>query len=75
MKSIASASMNISTITSFGDNFDPLSMNNSFKAETFEPEPTFGKTINKIKANGLKNITSIYINVSAIIYNKLSLYS
>ena len=47
--------MNISAITSFDNNFYPLSMNNSFEAEKFEPEVTFENTINDIKANHFKN--------------------
>ena len=35
LKSIASAAMNMSYITSFDKNFDPLSMNNIFEAENF----------------------------------------
>ena len=53
-------------------NYDPLCINNSFEAATFEPEPTFEKTINDIKANHLKIITSIDINVSSITSNKPS---
>ena len=45
-------------------------MNNIFEAETIEIEPTSEKTINEIKANHLKHITSIDINVSAITPNK-----
>ena len=57
MKSFASASTNILDITSFDENFDPLSMNNSFEAETIEPGQTFENNINKIKANHFKSIT------------------
>ena len=38
---IASATMNISAITLFEDNFKQLSMNNRTEAEKIEPEPTF----------------------------------
>ena len=41
MKIIASASMNLLSITSFYDDCDPLSMKNIFEAEKWEPEPTF----------------------------------
>ena len=64
--------MNISYITSFDDNFKQLSMNNIIEAEKFEPEPTFENTINEIKFNHLKVITSIDMNVSAITSNKPS---
>ena len=47
-------------------------MNNSFEAAKFEPEPTFEKTINDIKSNHLKSITSIDMNISAITSNKTS---
>ena len=41
-------------------------MNNSFEAEKFEPYPTFEKTINEIKDNHLKSISSAAKNSSAI---------
>ena len=66
MKSIPSDAMHLSDITSFGKNYDPLSMNISFEAEKFEPEPTFEKTINEIKDNHLKSIASFATNPSAI---------
>ena len=50
-------------------------MNNIFEAATFKPEPTFEKTINDIKADNLKSITSIDMNVSAITLNKPYSYS
>ena len=52
--------------TSFYNNFDQLSMNNSFKASKVEPEPTFENTINEIKDNHMKSITSAAMNISAI---------
>ena len=70
---IASASTNPSAIKLFDENFDPLYINNIFESAKFEPEPTFGNTINEIKANNLKNITSIDMNISAITSNKTSL--
>ena len=48
--------------TSFDENFDPLSMNSRTKVAKFEPGPTFEKTINEIKDNHLKIITSIAMN-------------
>ena len=45
MKIIASAATNPSVIISFDDNFDPLFINNSSKAEKFEPEPTFDRLL------------------------------
>ena len=75
MKSITSTAMNLSAITSFDDNFDPICTNNSFEAEKFEPEPTLEKNINEIKANDLKSITSIDMSVSAITSNKNHLSS
>ena len=66
LKIIAFSATNPSNITSFDEIFDTLCMKNSFEAEKFEPEPTFDNTINEIKANDLKSITSIDINVSAI---------
>ena len=62
--------MNPSDITYFDDTFDPLCINRIFESEKFEPETTFEKTINEIKYNHLKSITSIDINVSDIISNK-----
>ena len=64
--------MNLSAITSFGGNFEQLSMNSRIEVAKFEPEPTFEKTINGIKYNHLNIITSIDMNVSAITSNKPS---
>ena len=64
--------MNVSGITSFNKNFDQVFMNNSFGAENFEPKTTFEKTLNEIKYNRLKGITSIDMNVSYITSNKPS---
>ena len=64
--------MNISAITYFGNKIDPFSMKNSFEAAKLEPEPIFEKTINDIKANHLKIITSIEMNLSAITSKKPS---
>ena len=69
LKNITCAAMNISSITSFDDNFEQLSMNSRIEVAKFEPEPTFEKTINEIKANHLKSITSIDTNVSTIKLN------
>ena len=41
LESIASTAMNISAITSFDENFDPICMSNIFEAEKIEPEPRF----------------------------------
>ena len=73
LKSIASAAINLSDITNFGDNFDPLSMNRRIEVKYFEPEPTFENTINEIRSNHLRSITSIDMNVSAITLNQHSL--
>ena len=70
LKIIASAATNPSDITSSEETFDPFCINNSFEAETFEPEPTFENTINEIKPDYLKSISSIDINVSAITSKK-----
>ena len=51
-------------------NFYQISINNSFEVEKLEPEPTFEKTINEIKANHSKSIISIDMNL-----NKHSSYS
>ena len=66
LKSIASTATNPSAIASFDENFDPLCINNNFEAAKFEPEPIFKKTINEIKDNHLKGITSIDMNVSDV---------
>ena len=68
LKSITSATMNLSAINLFGNNFKQISMNIRFEVENFEPEPTFENTINEIKANHLEIITSIDINVSAVTF-------
>ena len=72
MKSITSAAMNISAITSSDEKIDPLSMNNSFEAAKFEPEPTFENISNEITDNHLKSITSVDMNVSYITSKKTS---
>ena len=65
-KSIASTAMDLSAITLFGGNIEQLSINSRIELAKFEPEPTFENTINYIKANHLKSIISIEINVSYI---------
>ena len=45
-------------------------MNSIIEEEKFEPEPTFEKTINEVKDNHLKSITSIAMNLSSITWNK-----
>ena len=66
LKSISSASTNLSAIKYFDGNFDPPFIKKNSEATKFEPEPTFEKTINEIKSKHLKNITSIDMNVSDI---------
>ena len=63
LKTIACAVMNLSAITSLENKFKHLSMNIIIEVAKFEPEPTFENTINDIKDNNLKSITSIDINV------------
>ena len=72
LKSIASVATNTSAIISFDKSFDPLCINNRFEPEKFETEPIFENTINEIKANHLKSIASVDMNVSAITSNKPS---
>ena len=72
LKSIASSAIDISAITLFENNIEPLSMDNRFEAEKLGPEQTFDKTINKIKDNHLKIITSFEMNLSPITSNKPS---
>ena len=64
--SIASAAMNLSAIAFFDENIDTLYMNNIYEAAKFEPEPKIENTINEIKSNHFKIITSIVMNVSDI---------
>ena len=52
--------------TSFNENFKQLSMNSNIEVEKFEPGTTFERTINEIKYNHLKIISSATINISAI---------
>ena len=47
-------------------------MNNIFESAKFEPKPTVENTIDDIKADHFKIITSIDMNVSAITLNKAS---
>ena len=63
---IPSQLLSTKTTTSFDKDFDQLSMNNSFEAAKFEPEPTFEKTISEIKDNNLEIIASATTNTSAI---------
>ena len=67
--------MNLSAITLFDENIEKLVMNSRIEVEKIEPEPTFEKTVNDIKDDNLKIITSIEINVSAITPKKPSSYS
>ena len=66
LKSIASATMNISTVAFFYNSFKQLSMNINIEVAKFEPGPTFEKTINDIKDNHLKIIASATMNLLAI---------
>ena len=66
LKSIASAAINPSDITYFDETFDPICIKNIFESAKFEPEPTFENTINEIKDNHIKSITSAAMNISAI---------
>ena len=47
-------------------NFKRLNKNSRNEAEKFEPGPTFEKTINEIKDNHMKIITSAAMNLSDI---------
>ena len=49
-----------------------LVLNSRIEAAKFEPEATLEKTINYIKIDNLKSITSITMNLSAIALNKPS---
>ena len=64
--------MTSEAITLFDKSSYHLSIKNRTGAEKFKLEPTFENTINEIKANHLKIITSIDMNVSAITLNKPS---
>ena len=66
LKIIASAAMNIPTITSFVKNFKQISMNRRNEIEKFEPGPSFEKFINEIKHDNLKSIDSTAMNISYI---------
>ena len=59
-------------LASFNKNFEQLSINSRNEVSNFETEPTFENTINEIKANHLKSITSINMNVSSITPKTLS---
>ena len=66
LKIIASSAMNLSAITLFNDNFKQLSMKITIEVAKFEPGPTPEKTINEIKDNNMKSITSGAMNLSDI---------
>ena len=70
LKSIAPAAMNLSAITLTDKNLEQLSMNRIIEAAKFKPEPTFENTINEIKANHLKSLYSLDMNISTITYNE-----
>ena len=59
----------------FYKNIADVSMNSIIEAAKFEPEPISEKTYNEIKANNLKIITTIDMNVSNITSNQPSLSS
>ena len=63
LKNIASTAMNLSAITFSDDNFKQLSTNSIIEVETFESEPPFENTVNEIKDNHLKSITSAAMNL------------
>ena len=58
--------MNLWAINLFDENFEQLSINIKSDEEKFEPEPTFENNINEIKANNLKSINYLAINISNI---------
>ena len=68
MKSIASASMNLSALTFFDENIERLSMNSRNEVAKFETGPTFENSINDIKHNHLKTTDSTSMNISAITF-------
>ena len=51
---------------SLDNNFEHISVNSRIEATKFEPETTFEITINDVKYNRLKIITSLDINISSI---------
>ena len=56
--------------SSFDENFEQISTNRIIEVAKLKPEPTFQNTINEIKDNHFKSITSITMNISAIASNK-----
>ena len=52
--------------------FKHINMKSIFKVEKFKPETTFEKKINEIKADHMKIITSLDMDLSAITLNKPS---
>ena len=64
--------MNLLAVNLFDKNTEQLNVKSRIEVAKFEPEPTFENTINDIKANYLKSITSITINVPDITSNKPS---
>ena len=59
--------------TSFDKHFEQISVHSRIEATKFEPETTFENNIDEIKADNVKIITSLYINLSAIASKKPSL--
>ena len=59
---------------SLDNNFEHISVNSRIEATKFEPETTFEITINNVKYNRLKIITSIDMNLSDITSKKRSLF-
>ena len=70
LKINSSSTKNIPDITLFDKDFGHLIMNNRTVSAKFVPEPTFENTINDIKDNYMKSISSVEINVSDTTLNK-----
>ena len=56
--------------TSFEEYFEQIGTNRESKEEKFEPKTKFEKNIDEIKADHMKIITSIDMNISAIVSKK-----
>ena len=56
----------------FNENFEQISINSIIEVKKFEPGTTFEKNIDKTKANHMKIITALYMNIKDINSDKPS---
>ena len=60
------------TTAYFKENLEQISINSIIEVKKFEPGTTFAKNIDKTKADRMKIITALYMNIQAINSDKPS---